>query len=335
MDEQTGKDHGLRISAVITAYNIGEYIGRAIESALNQVRQPDEIIVVDDGSTDETANVIGQYESKVRYIHQENAGSSSARNTGIRNATCEWVAFLDGDDEWLPEHLLLQSELLERNRELVWSTGNYIRCLCDEDRRSEHLPEGKIEEHLRGKDYFDDYLSAFLIGADGNTDTMVVKKEALQEAGMFFTGLQRAEDMDLWLRIAFLHPKAGYVSKAATVYHLGMAGSLSRQFTPSSSYTDLIERLLKKAAEAGREEEFKHCASYLLRGWMRSMLFDARAKDIRSMLDEFDELFGTGYKVLMRILTVFPRVTRAGCFMISRIVRLLRLRKKLVRRRGK
>lgn len=335
MDEQTGKNQGISVSAVITAYNTGKYIGRAIESVLNQVRQPDEIIVVDDGSTDETAEVIGQYGSKVRYIHQENAGSSAARNTGIRNANCEWVGFLDGDDEWLPEHLLLQTELLERNRELVWSTGNYIRCLCDEDRRSEHLPPSEIDKHLGGKDYFDDYLSAFLIGADGHTDTMVIKKEALQEAGMFLGDLQRAEDMDLWLRIAFRHPKVGYISRPTAVYHLGMAGSLSRQFTPASSYTNLIERLLKNAAELGRTDKFKPCAVYLLRRWMRSMLFDARAKDIRDMLEEFNELFGAGYKVSMRMLTVFPQATKAGCFMISRIVRFLRLRKKLVRQHGK
>ena len=335
MDEQTGKNQGISVSAVITAYNISKYVGRAIESALNQVRQPDEIVVVDDGSTDETAEVIGQYGTKVRYIHQENAGSSAARNTGIRNANCEWVAFLDGDDEWLPEHLKLQTKLLERNRELVWSTGNYMRCLCDEDRRSEHLPPGKVDKHLSGKDYFDDYLSAFLIGADGNTDTMVIKRTVLQEAGMFLVGMHRVEDMDLWLRIAFRHPKVGYVSRPTAVYHLGMAGSLSRQHTPTKVYSDLIERQLKNAAELGRADKFKPCAVYLLRRWMRSMLFDAHGRDIRDMLEQFDDLLGGWYKALMRMLTVFPQATRAGCFMISRIVRLLRLRKKLVRRHGK
>ncbi|MHC4386164.1 MAG: glycosyltransferase family 2 protein, partial [Planctomycetota bacterium] len=107
----------MKISVVIPAYNIEDYIERAIDSVLAQTRQPEEIIVVDDGSTDATAQKIKAYGDQVRYIHQANKGLSGARNTGIRQAQNEWVAFLDGDDEWLPEKLQLQSELLTRNPE--------------------------------------------------------------------------------------------------------------------------------------------------------------------------------------------------------------------------
>ncbi len=87
------------VSVVIPAYNAEKYIGRAIDSVLAQTRQPDEIIVVDDGSTDNTPNAIKSYGSKVYYIHQENGGASVARNTGIEAAKSEWIAFLDADDE--------------------------------------------------------------------------------------------------------------------------------------------------------------------------------------------------------------------------------------------
>ncbi|MFZ9033203.1 MAG: glycosyltransferase family 2 protein, partial [Anaerohalosphaeraceae bacterium] len=119
----------LKISAVIPAYNAEKYIARSINSVLNQTCPVDEIIVVDDGSTDSTAEVIKSYGGKVRYIHQQNAGVSAARNTGIQAATCEWVAFLDADDEWLPEKIERQVENIKNNPHLVRTTGNYIECL--------------------------------------------------------------------------------------------------------------------------------------------------------------------------------------------------------------
>ena len=100
------------VSVVIPVYNSSEYIARTIESVLAQTHKPDEIIVVDDGSTDETRQKVTQYEPKVKYIYQTNAGTSAARNTGIKTSSSEWIAFLDADDEWLPEYLQKQLALL-------------------------------------------------------------------------------------------------------------------------------------------------------------------------------------------------------------------------------
>ncbi|HOM77565.1 MAG TPA: glycosyltransferase family A protein, partial [Anaerohalosphaeraceae bacterium] len=88
------------ISVVIPAYNCQAYIRRAIDSVLGQSRPADEIIVVDDGSTDGTAEAVRTYGAKVILIQQENAGVSAARNAGIRAASGDWIAFLDADDEW-------------------------------------------------------------------------------------------------------------------------------------------------------------------------------------------------------------------------------------------
>ena len=95
MDSTQHDNQTFAISVVIPAYNISKLVARAIDSVLAQTHQPDEIIVVDDGSTDDTADIIKSYGSKVIYIYQENLGLAGARNTGIKNATCEWVAFLD------------------------------------------------------------------------------------------------------------------------------------------------------------------------------------------------------------------------------------------------
>jgi glycosyltransferase involved in cell wall biosynthesis len=98
------RDH-VQISAVVPTYNRAQLIRRAIDSALSQIHVPTEIIVVDDGSTDNTRAVVESYGQTVRYVYQANSGASAARNLGVREAKCEWIAFLDSDDYWLPTHL--------------------------------------------------------------------------------------------------------------------------------------------------------------------------------------------------------------------------------------
>ena len=93
------------IAAVIPAYNREALVGRAIESVLAQSRPPDEVVVVDDGSTDDTEGSVRQFGDRVTYVYQPNAGGAAARNVGVGEAWCDWVAFLDSDDVWLPRHL--------------------------------------------------------------------------------------------------------------------------------------------------------------------------------------------------------------------------------------
>jgi len=333
MDNKKNPENpSFRVSVVIPAYNIEKYIARAIDSVLQQTHPADEIIVIDDGSTDGTAGLIKQYGSKVRYIYQKNAGLSAARNTGIKAAQNTWIAFLDGDDEWRENYLEKQLALLQRNRQLVWSCSNYIRCLCDENRQAPDRSPTDLQMQLAGRDFFDDYFAFVLRNQTVHPDTVIVKKEVFATAGLFLEGLRRAEDMDMWFRIAFHWEQFGFISEPLAVYHLDRPGCLSKQFTPAKLYCDLIERQTKYAAELGKLDRFNPCAAKLLRGWMRSMLFEARGCDIRQIMQQFDRLLPGWYKLLMVFLTTFPRATAAGCRLISRIVRALRLRKQLVRK---
>lgn len=328
----TDNDNQFSVSVVIPAYNIDPFVARAIESVLSQTHQADEIIVVDDGSTDNTAEEIANFGDKVRYIYQENSGPNTARNTGVKAASSKWIAFLDGDDEWLPRYLQTQIELLRRNPDLMWGTGNYLRCLCDEDRRKVIMDTGTAKKILCGKDYFDDYLYAFRNGACGCADTMIVRADVFEQTGLFLEGLKRAEDMDMWLRICCHYPQIGFVVEPLAVYHLVRDDSLSMQYTPVEIYCDLIERQLEYAKKHERLDKFTPVASWLLQRWMRSFLFDARGEDVRVMLQKFDNIIPAWYKILMLTATVFPRVTATGCRIISKVVRVLRLRKQLTRK---
>ncbi len=323
------------ISVVIPAYNAGKYIARAIDSVLAQSRAADEIIVVDDGSTDNTAEIVAQYRSRVMYIHQDNAGASVARNAGIEAATGQWIAFLDADDEWLPEKLAIQLELLERNPDLMWVTGNYILCACRTSRQRVHIAPEKAASLTDGKDFFISYFEAFVQDAWGCTDTMLVRRDVFEEIGVFEVGKNRNEDMDMWFRIAYRSPQVGYVSNPIAVYHLDVPGSLIRDRSTMAvgAYCDFLERNLELSREHGRLADFRPCAIYLLRRWLRAMLFEARGRDVRAMIRQFGVLLPGWYKAFMWLLTAFPKTTAAGCRMISRIVRLLGLRKRLVRSR--
>jgi glycosyltransferase involved in cell wall biosynthesis len=112
------------VSVVIPAYNAEQSIRQAIDSVLNQTLQPNEIIVVDDGSTDHTAEIAKSY-PEISYVFQENGGVSAACNTGIKNVKNRWIAFIDSDDIWLPQKLELQISLLQRNPNLKWVMCNY------------------------------------------------------------------------------------------------------------------------------------------------------------------------------------------------------------------
>jgi glycosyltransferase involved in cell wall biosynthesis len=102
------------ISVVIPSYNRGKLVGRAIQSALAQGKYASQVIVVDDGSTDDTKDICAQYGNRIEYIWQRNAGPSVARNTGVKHARNQWVAFLDSDDYWTPLHLARMAKAIEK-----------------------------------------------------------------------------------------------------------------------------------------------------------------------------------------------------------------------------
>ena len=327
----------LSVSVIIPAYNAGLHIARAIESVLAQTREADEIVVVDDGSTDNTAAEVSRLGDRVRYIHQENAGVSAARNAGVRAARGNWIAFLDADDEWLPNKLQLQLEALEREPELVWISGNFIHCLCNENRSGPDQQPERIERLLNERDCFEDYFDSMLKNVVTWTGTMVIKREVLRQLGMFRLELHHGEeDVDLWWRIACHWPRVGYVAKPVSVYHMDVGGSLSQGGVPCDVYAQLVKDHLEYAATHGNIDKSRAFARILVKGCVRGALFEAdQADNVREILGEFSSLFSPWYKWLIRALTRFPHATAAGCHMISRVVRALNLRRRIVRRPSK
>lgn len=328
MDESAA-DNSNSISVVIPAYNSAAHLARALDSVLAQTRPAEEILVVDDGSTDATAEVARSYGDAVRLITQANAGAAAARNTGIRAARGDWIAFLDADDEWLPGRLAIQTDILTRRPDLVWVSGNYTTCSCSEQRQAVFITPQKAQAYLT-QGQAADFLAVYAAGLSGHTDTMLIRREVLIEAGLFDPSLKKAEDIDLWWRIAYRHPTVGFAAEPLAVYHLGTPQSLNKNQMAGRFFADLIARHLVLAERHHRQDAFRPLAARLLRGWMRSMLFNTQADDIRLILDEFGDLFPAWYRLWMRGLAAFPNATAAGCHAISKIVRRLKLRRRVV-----
>jgi len=200
-----------RVSVIIPTYNYGHYLSEAINSVLSQTLPIDEIIVVDDGSTDNTEEIVGTFGDKVIYVRKGNAGLSAARNTGIERSTGDLVAFLDADDIWYPEKTEKQVALFEVDE----SIGMVYSCV----REFESDTGETVTTWCEGKEGWmaDDLLrfEGAAVSAIGSTG--LVKREVFETIGNFDTNLKHSEDWDFSYRLARKY-KLGLVREVLVDY---------------------------------------------------------------------------------------------------------------------
>jgi glycosyltransferase involved in cell wall biosynthesis len=206
------------VSVVIPSYNYGAFVTDAVDSALGQTYPSVEIIVVDDGSEDDTAARIARYGDRVRYHHQQNQGLSAARNLGIRLANGEWVAFLDADDIWHPQKLQLQVAALCANPDIVLLGAQGQAIVGEAPRVLPSLTDTPALRRLGLRD--------FLVGTPFAPSSMLVRRDLFEEVGLFDVRLRSVEDRDMYLRLAAGHA-SGRV-EAVSWYYREHAGQMSR-----------------------------------------------------------------------------------------------------------
>jgi glycosyltransferase involved in cell wall biosynthesis len=183
---------------VIPAYNPGPFIGEAVASVLAQTFADFDLVVVDDGSTDDTRSILASFtDERVSYLFQDNRERSGARNTGIRAARGEYIAFLDADDTWLPEKLARQVALLDAHSEI-----GLVYCSAWKLRAGVIMGEQKAT-------YRGNVVRPLLIVDNviaGSASAVMVRRDVLDEVGGFDERRIIYEDWDLWLRIARRFP---------------------------------------------------------------------------------------------------------------------------------
>lgn len=206
------------ISIVIPLYNKGPYVARALNSVLEQTFKDFEVIVVNDGSTDDGAKIVRDFDDpRILLIQQRNHGVSGARNNGVEVSQAEMIAFLDADDEWMSEHLTTLLKLSEHYPE----AGAYgTACLIKIDDSSQRIASySAIIPNEPWEGLLPSYFRAAALGFPPITaSTVAIPKKILKEVGGFSTATWFGEDIDLWGRIALKYPIA-FSWKGMGIYH--------------------------------------------------------------------------------------------------------------------
>ena len=207
-----------RTSIIIPVYNRPWCIKESIDSVLNQTCQDFELILIDDGSTDSTGQILEDYRNRyksVKVIFQENKGVSSARNTGIENSDGEFIAFLDSDDLWIPEKLEIQKNFFEENDSVICQTEEtWIR-------------NGKrINPKFRHKKPSGDIFISSLALCLVSPSAVMMRREFFEKTGLFDTSMKACEDYDLWLRGAIFFD-FGLIDKPLVIKRGGHEDQLS------------------------------------------------------------------------------------------------------------
>ena len=220
-----------KISVIIPAYNCGRYLDQSIASVLAQTYTNFEIIVVDDGSTDNTSEVLGTYKknTRVKSIYQRNMGVGEARNTGIRLSKGEYVCFLDSDDELEPESLSTRYEVLAAVGDIAMVFTDYTLMNDENEPVSHYLQHNRFLEFFnvalapspKGCTFFNDHFIERFYSFSPHpiwTGTVMLRKSVVDSTGFFRTDIAVGEDTDYWLRIAEKH-RFAYISRPTAIYN--------------------------------------------------------------------------------------------------------------------
>ncbi|MGY5450738.1 glycosyltransferase family 2 protein [Agarivorans sp. MS3-6] len=266
------------VSIIMPAYNAAAFIGKAIDSILNQGFSDYQIIVVDDGSKDHTLEVLEQYADDITLITQANGGASKARNTGIKAATGEFIAFLDSDDLWRTQKLALQVDAMQKN-------PNWVACYTETSYKADeerNVQDERISATLVGKSLQQVFLHPYLV-----TSSFMVRREILAKVGGFDESLKTAEDIDLYLRVAE-QGVIGQVQKSL-VWKADIEGSLGSLLSSYQDNLDVVDAFLARQAET---EQWRS-----LVGKVKAKIFFDWGKDLL-----WDQQAYPAFKVLSRSL---------------------------------
>ena len=220
------------ISVVIPAYNTGSFVREALDSALNQTLSAHEVIVVDDGSTDDTAEICRGYRNAIRYVRQENRGLSAARNTGIEAATGDWIALLDSDDVFLPDRLRRAAMMIELKPRLVLIYSAFDLYYADGTRSFfPVLPAKELWPALR-------YRSPIL------PSTVTVRRDKVLAAGGFRKVV--IEDWDLWFRLIKRHSAEAFqeLPESLLLYRRWEGNATNNHIRYANGMLDLMNQTL-------------------------------------------------------------------------------------------
>lgn len=299
-----------RVSVIIPAYNAAPFIQETLNSVFAQTFKDFEVIVINDGSPDseEFERAIQPYRGRIVYLKQENRGPSAARNAGIRQARGEYIAFLDSDDDWMPQYLAAQMKLLEQ-------TPSLDLVYCDVLHYSESDPAG--EPYMRkcpsvGPVTFE---SLVMEKCAIPTSNAVFRRQIAFEAGLLDERFRRGEDYDLWIRMAHHGAKMAFQEKVLGRHrvwpqslasdHLkmlrGMVDVLSKLEITFDLSSEALQTVRRKLAQSAAQLDLEQGKAWLDQG---------RIRDAADSFQRANRFFRkTSLRFLIFGLKIAPRLT--------------------------
>jgi glycosyltransferase involved in cell wall biosynthesis len=309
------------VTFIIPTHNYGRFLPEAINSALAQTYPNFELIVVDDGSTDNTPELVAPLQGRLRYIRQEQSGPSAARNAGIRVAGGELIAFLDADDIWLPRKTAAQARFLLEHPEiglvcgLTRSTGDQERNQPGNRRRSGRARRKLIT--LKAGVAFDDlFLSHRNYIA---TSTVMLRRQCLDLVGHFEESLSRVEDWNLWLRVA-RHFGIARLPEVVALHRFHTSNLALDRETMRQAVFDNLGRICSLFPDAARWRQLVASRLYVKHGLQdiyQGRLQDARRNLRRAIRDR--ALNVTAYPLLLA--ACLPQAMLEAARTASRVAR--------------
>ncbi len=264
----------MQISVVIPSHNRKHTLERALQSVFQQNSPVDEVILVDDGSTDGSEGLVEQAFPSVQILRQPNLGVSAARNRGIEAARFEWVALLDSDDRWLPEKI-------EKIRQARRQHPNFVLFHSDEIWMRNGVRVNPMNKHRKSGGWiFEQCLPLCAISPSAS----VIKKSTLESLGMFDESLPACEDYDLWLRLCHRYP-VHYLDQPLIVKYGGHADQLSRQHPAMDQFR--VRALHRLLSETSLSLEQQAAATKVLQSKLDILIKGAIKHGNQKLIDEF------------------------------------------------
>ena len=242
----------MKYSVIIPLYNKEKHIYRAVMSVLNQTFCDLELIVIDDGSTDNSEAIVKKImDSRIRLISQRNMGASSARNHGIKASKNEYIGFLDADDEWKPDFLESINVLIEKYPEAGVYAAAY-EIITDNNSKSQPRFKLRLEENWTG--LIDDYFKYALKCPFLSSSSVVIPKRVFDDTGLFDETIRYGEDLWMWCKIA-LSFKIAYCNKICASYYQNADNRTDKKYNPINSFTDTFQWHAERVLSEGRKSK--------------------------------------------------------------------------------
>lgn len=286
----------IKFSVIIPAYNAEKYIGESIETALLQKKVNHEVIVIDDGSSDNTGDIVKSFGARVSLYHQQNSGVSAARNYGATVAAGNVLAFLDSDDLWLPEKLFCQEKILSKGCQIVYTNRYNFGDIGD----LPYIQTDVVE--MRGGDLWYELLLGNMI----TTSSVSINKSLFQRLCGFDERKKYCEDWDLWLRCAE-NFEIGYCPTPLVKYRLHSAGISNNFKSMNKMRIEVVLSALKTAR--GQALTRAHKRKVLSKVWATCGWEAAKGKNICNAL----KCYGIGLSFQPSSMEAWYNLARVLC----------------------